>query len=219
MKTALITGASRGIGKATAEKFLKEGWRVIGTSTSGEGWERKNLSWVQLDLANADSVRKVVEKIKGELIDVLVNNAGMYPDEEDFSDAPIKRENLKAILEVNLVGTADFTEQLLNHVSPDGHIIFVGSRAGSLTREKVSTSEPSYRISKAALSMYTRLLAERLRGTKLTISIVDPGWVRTDMGGDDAERDPKEAAEEIYNLAMSSVPSGKFWREGEERSW
>lgn len=219
MKTVVVTGANRGIGKATAEKFLSKGWRVVATSMSGKGWEAENISWVQLDLAKPESVERAVGVVKKSSFDVLVDNAGAYPDEEYLADTPIKRKNLRAVLEVNLIGTVDFTEQLLNHISSTGHIILLGSRAGSLTTEKVSTSEPSYRISKAALSMYTRLLAERLRNTEITVSIVDPGWVRTDMGGDDAERDVSEPAEEIFVLATSSVPSGKFWREGKERNW
>jgi NAD(P)-dependent dehydrogenase (short-subunit alcohol dehydrogenase family) len=220
MKTAVITGASRGIGSATAEKFLSEGWKVIGTSVSGSGWQHDNLSWIKLDLLNQNSIAEAVELVQEDApIDVLVDNAATYVDEEDVDDAPVTRANLTKILSANLIGTIDITEQIIKFLSPDGKVIIIGSRAGSLTVDKVGTANPSYRISKTALSMYTRLLAERLRDTNLTISIFDPGWVRTDMGGSDAERDVKEPAEEIFNLATSNVSSGKFWKEGKERAW
>lgn len=220
MKKVVITGASRGIGKATAEKFLAEGWSVLGTSMNGTGWDHEHISWVQLDLSKPESVISAVEAIQKEgPFDVVINNAAMYVPDEDFPDAPITRGNLAATLEVNVIGTIDITERLLGALVPHGHIIILGSRSGALVVPEVNTSSPSYRISKTALNMYTRLLAQRLHDTALTVSIVDPGWVRTDMGGDDAERDPKEPAEEIFALATSEVPSGKFWREGKERAW
>ncbi len=220
MEKVVITGASRGIGKATAEKFLKEGWKVIGTSIDGKGWSHNDLSWVSLDLSDPDSVINAVEIIRKESpIDVLVNNAGTYVAEEDFQNASITRKNLRTTLEVNVIGTIDITEQLLSSLKPDGRIITLGSRSGALVAPEVNTSAPSYRISKTALSMYTRLLSQRLRDTKLVISIIDPGWVKTDMGGSDAERDPQEPANEIFALAILDVPSGKFWRQGRERTW
>ena len=220
MKTVVITGASRGIGKATAEKFLDEGWKVVGTSTTGEGWPHENLSWVKLNLAEAESITHAAESIGQQgPFDVLIHNAAMYVEEEDFVDAPITREHLIATLMVNVVGVIDFAEHLLPSLSPDGRIILLGSRSGALMVDRVNSAVPSYRISKAALSMYTRLLAERLRDTRITVSIVDPGWVKTDMGGYEADRDPKEPAQEIYTLAISEVPSGKFWREGKVRDW
>lgn len=220
MKTVVITGANRGIGKATAEKFLSEGWKVVGTSMSGEGWKQNNLFWIKLDLSDSASVAHAVGEIQKEApIDVLVNNAGTYVDEEDFPNAPITRNSLRTTLEVNVIGTIDITEQLLSSLKPEGHIVILGSRSGALVVPEVNTSAPSYRISKTALSMYTRLLSQRLQNTKLTVSIVDPGWVKTDMGGSDAEREPQEPAKEIFSLATSKIPSGKFWREGKERTW
>ena len=67
--------------------------------------------------------------------------------------------------------------------------------------------------------MYGRTLAFRLEAKNITVSIVDPGWVKTDMGGRGATRDPKLPAKEIFELATSTVPTGRFWYEGKERSW
>jgi NAD(P)-dependent dehydrogenase (short-subunit alcohol dehydrogenase family) len=75
-----------------------------------------------------------------------------------------------------------------------------------------------YKISKAALNMVTRCLAIRLDG-QITVSSVHPGWVKTDMGGDDADIEPEEAAEDIFTLANSQVETGQFWFKGEKFPW
>jgi NAD(P)-dependent dehydrogenase (short-subunit alcohol dehydrogenase family) len=79
---------------------------------------------------------------------------------------------------------------------------------------------PCYKISKCALNMYTRTLASRLNEDKITVSSVHPGWVRTEMGGEDADMSPEEAAAHIYELAIKPPKeSGQFWFKGEKMSW
>lgn len=220
MKKAVITGASRGIGKATAEKFLAEGFAVVGTSTSGAGFEHENLSWVQLDLIDSGSIGRAAKDIAARgKIDVLVDNAGYLSDtESDFGDSPVDMDVLRRTLEVNLIGTIDFTEQLLPSLKEGGRILLLGSQLGSLT-DAMHTASISYSISKAALGMYARQLAGQVKERDVRVFIVDPGWVRTDMGGPNATRAPEEPAREIYELAVSDLPTGRFWREGKERSW
>lgn len=96
----------------------------------------------------------------------------------------------------------------------------MSSSAGSLARSKEPDDDeyPAYRISKTALNMYTRTLAVRLNGM-VTVSSVHPGWVKTDMGGSDADREPEEAAEDIFKLANSHVETGQFWFKGEKFPW
>lgn len=222
MKTVLITGASRGIGKATAKRFLDEDWKVIGTSTDGNGWEDENIDWVKLDLADDTSIHEAIKDISiFKPIEVLVNNAGTLNDDEEKEDVPINIEVLRSILEVNLIGTINFTEQILkeNILADKSHIISLGSRAGALSII-TGTHYPEYRISKVGMSMFTRLLAIRLKENNILVSIIDPGWVRTDMGGSDAERDPEIPANEIYDLAIQTdIPTGRFWEAGKQRSW
>lgn len=181
MKTALITGVSRGIGKALAEKFLSEGYFVIGTSTSGRiTFTRKNLIVFRLSLAKSASIKACVNKIRAlkRNIDVMINNAGIWSGIED--DPIIHIGQLRKVLEVNLIGTIDFTERLLPYVNEGGHIVNISSSAGSLG----TTYHPNYldyQLSKAGLNKFTRMLALRLKD-KITVSSVHPGWVRTDMG-------------------------------------
>jgi NAD(P)-dependent dehydrogenase (short-subunit alcohol dehydrogenase family) len=219
MKRAVITGASRGIGKATAAEFLQHGWQVLGTSTSGQGWAQQNLSWMALDLVDAQSIKSAAKNVVSQgPIDVLVDNAGIMERGQDEEGSAINIPALRKILEANLIGTIDFTEQSLSAVNAGGHIVLLGSGLGSLSGANGAFA-PSYSISKAALSMYTRKLAARLADRNITVSIVSPGWVKTDMGGESAPRKPNEAAGEIFRLATSKVPSGLFWHQGKPMAW
>ncbi|MEQ1500389.1 MAG: SDR family NAD(P)-dependent oxidoreductase, partial [Parcubacteria group bacterium] len=113
MKILLITGASRGIGRATAQKFLDMGDFVIGTSTSGESaLKHDNLVMVKLDLSKSESIKECVKNIEklGKKIDILINNAGI--NVEDWEETVLDVSRLRETLEVNLIGMVDFTEQI-----------------------------------------------------------------------------------------------------------
>ena len=144
----------------------------------------------------------------------------MLLDEEETS---VVNEKLRATLEVNLIGTIEFTEQILPILTSGGHIINISSSAGSLNlpaeHDHYPNHYPSYKISKTALNMYTRTLAGRLEDKGIRVSSVHPGWVKTDMGGPDAEMEPAEAAEHIFRLAISQVETGQFWHKGEKFPW
>jgi len=227
MKTILITGISRGIGKALTEKFLAEGHFVIGTFFSGEVYiENKNLTVFSLDLSKSQSIANCAKNIEnlGKRIDIVINNAGALFDEEETK---IIVEKLRKTLEVNLLGTIDFTEHIIPLVQKDGHVVNISSTAGSLELagiEKELSSHyphhyPAYKISKTALNMYTRTLASRLHEVGVTVSSVHPGWVKTEMGGKEAELTPQEAAEEIYKVAISKPETGQFWFKDKRVPW
>lgn len=223
MKTILITGVSRGIGKALAEKCLAEGERVIGTLRGDAPLSHKRLSLFRLDLSSPESITKCAGEITqlGEKIDVLINNAGVLLDEDETT---VVVEKLRATLEVNLFGTVDFTERMIALMNKPGHIVNISSTAGSLEYTGQGISHyphhyPSYKISKAALNMYTRVLASRLASSHITVSSVHPGWVRTEMGGDEADISPEEAADGIYKIATGEPQTGGFWFEHARVSW
>lgn len=224
MKTVLITGIGRGIGRALAHVFLDKGFFVIGTSTKGTvDFEHEHLSVCQLDLSLSPSIDECVKTISGlgKKIDILINNAGVMLDEDDTVLVPDK---LRATLEVNLVGTADFTEHMLEDMTAEGHIIFLASTAGSLgyseqLKDHFPLHYPAYKISKAALNMYMRTLATRLKSGDLIVSSVHPGWVRTEMGGAEATTSPEDAAAAIYAFALTSPETGFFWYEGKRLPW
>lgn len=224
MKTAIITGIGKGIGKALSERYLAEGYRVFGTSMTGAAdISHDALTVLPLDLRSRESITSCVSALKSEgvSIDVLVNNAGVLLDEEKTELDP---SLLRETLEVNLIGPADFTERLIPLFAKDAHILFVTSTAGSLERTGHLESHypghyPAYKISKAALNMYGRTLALRLTEAGITVSLVHPGWVRTDMGGKDADLSPEEAAENICAFSATRPQTGCFWFKGEPLPW
>lgn len=224
MKTVLITGVGRGLGKATAERFLSEGCAVMGTSTSGSvNYAHENLKVFQLDLRSPESINKCVKALSntGAMFDIVINNAGALFDEDDNV---LIVEKLRQSLEANLIGTADFTEQILSGVNEGGHIVMISSSAGSIGRTGHSKSRfpgryPAYKISKAALNMYVRTLALRMSDVGITVSALHPGWAKTDMGGGEADITPEEAGENIYSFALSRPETGLFWFNGENLPW
>lgn len=219
-KTVFITGASRGIGRALTEKFLSEGYEVIGTSTSGKvDIDNKSLTILKLDLSLSKSIEDCVKKFAkfDKKIDILINNAGIYANNEDPT---MKIEYLRKTLEVNLIGTIDLTEKLIPFVKEGGKIINISSRAGSITHVgiKKNVDYPDYRISKTALNMYTKTLSIRLEG-KILVASIHPGWVETDMGGKGATFKPHESAENIYNKIITLKESGGFWFKQDRLEW
>ena len=219
-KVVFITGASRGIGKALAEKFLKEDYLVIGTSTTGKSViKHQNVTFLKLDLSSSKSIENCLQKVisLGKKIDILINNAGVVYEKLNGPIEDIDIAMLRKTLEINLIGTIDFTQHITSLINQGGQIINISSREGSLSQVKMY-NDATYRISKAGLNMFTRLLALRWK-EKIIVSSVHPGWVKTDMGGPNADLDPQEAANDIFKLANSKVESGQFWFKGKIFPW
>ncbi|MCX6715174.1 MAG: SDR family NAD(P)-dependent oxidoreductase [Candidatus Uhrbacteria bacterium] len=218
MKTVFISGASRGIGKALAQLFIKNNFFVIGTSTKGVvDFTHENLLMLQLDQTDSSSIERCARSVTdlGKKIDVLINNAAMWieGDYEKEVDVTILRKTLEA----NLIGVIDLTERLIPLMNQGGHMVNVSSRQGSFGY--ISTIHTtSYSISKAALNMYTRALAYRLTD-HITVSAIHPGYVKTDMNEGEGDLEPEEAANDIYELALRDVETGKFWFQGKEFPW
>lgn len=216
MNTALITGVSRGIGKATAEKFLAEGWSVIGTSTTGKASiKNTKLKLYKLNLVEPKSIEQFAKRLKKEKLDVLVNNAGIFL-ESDKNEISV--EGLRKTLEVNLIGLVDLTQKIFPQINDGGRIINISSALASLN-DFGGHYAPAYQISKTALNMYTRTLASTTKKRNIIVASIDPGWVKTDMGGKGADREPSLPAKEIYDLATKKIDSGFFWHKGKQRSW
>lgn len=234
MKTVVITGITRGIGLATARRFLDNGWNVVGTwrgseaplsaPVSGSGGASGTLTQVELDISSSTDIARAAQEIaeKAPSIDVLVNNAGVLLDSDEDG---INMEKLRATFDVNLFGLIDLTERLVPRMHAGSHIINLDSGHGAMSIPIDDATSSAYRMSKAALNMYTRTAAFRLKEKGIIVSSIAPGWVKTAMGNSlatDAEkpdRTPEDAAEDIYQLAISNPESGFFWEFGKKREW
>jgi len=218
MKTGIITGCSRGIGLATAKLLIEDNnIELIGTSTSGKhSISKPNFTGYQLNLSESESIYNFVAN-NNLKIDFLINNAAILL--EKWDEPKINIEQLKQTFNVNLFGVIELTEKLLPNFNTNGHIINITSDWGSFSEPNFDEFQPHYKMSKAALNMYTKLLAKRLEPQNITVSSLDPGWTQTDMGGNEASRKPKDVANDIKNLLNSTPNSGLFWHQGKVRSW
>lgn len=212
-KTVLITGASKGIGLALANKFLDNGFNVIGTSRSCEISKNKtpNLKMLQLDLSDLKNINVLAKKIEESetKIDILINNAGIGPDLDSLNPA---EKTFKETFDVNVIGTTFLTESLIKHINPKGKIINISSEMGSIDLCK-RTDSVAYRMSKTALNMYTKILSNRLV-ENINVASVHPGWVRTAIAKSnitDGKLSPEESAMKIFTFVVSEFKTGIFW--------
>lgn len=212
-KTILITGASKGIGFALANKFLENGFKVIGTSRSGkiEGIENENFKVLQVDLSESKSIELLKKEIeKNETtIDILINNAGIGPDLYTTNPEEI---SFKQTFDVNVNGTTFLTELLIENINNEGKIINISSKMGSIVLCK-SIDSVAYRMSKTALNMYTKILSNRLL-EKIKVASIHPGWVRTTIAKNniyEGRLSPEESANGIFNFVISEFRTGIFW--------
>jgi NAD(P)-dependent dehydrogenase (short-subunit alcohol dehydrogenase family) len=223
MKTALITGAYRGLGFETARQLSERGWKVILTARrEKQGAEAaaklKNASFLELDITNKASVVRAARKVSD--LDVLINNAAIIP-EGDQDILTIAPELIGGTIETNALGalrvSQAFVPKLLK--SSSGRIVNVSSGAGQLS--DMGTWAPAYSASKTTLNAITCLLAVALKDKGVAVNSVCPGWCRTEMGGSGAPRSAEDGADGIVWLA-AGAPQGKtglFWRDREVIPW
>jgi NAD(P)-dependent dehydrogenase (short-subunit alcohol dehydrogenase family) len=211
MSTILITGTSQGIGHALTRLLLINGYSVIGTNTTGiDNINENNYKSFALDLSNLDSIDAFEKKLRIEniKIDILINNAGIGPD-LNF-DLP-EEISFQKTFDVNVTGTTFFTEQMLQYLNVGGKIINISSKMGSIDVCEKNDSV-AYRMSKAALNMYTKILSNRLEGKQFVAS-VHPGWVRTNISKSNinGRLSPEESAQKIFEFMSSDFKTGTFW--------
>lgn len=221
-KIVLITGASKGIGKALTEKLLKNDFSVIGTSRNGKIDIKHNDFYpLKLDLSKPESIENAHKKIfnKFNKIDILINNAGIGPDlDTDFPEI----KSFHQTFNVNVNGTVFFTEPLIELITQNGIILNVSSKMGSLDICK-ETDSVAYRMSKSALNMYTKILTNRL-SKKARVASIHPGWVKTTIAVDNIKNGrltTEESSENIFKFLKKDFKNGIFWdaEDGIELLW
>ncbi len=222
-KQALVTGGNRGIGFAIAQGLLAKGYEVVLTSRSlnnaKQAAEKLNGTVIPLELDVSDdrAIDKAVQTLAAQNItqlDVLINNAGVYPD-SSVDMLTISRELLDSAMNTNVFGVVRVAQAFLPllEAAEDARIINVSSGMGAL--DGLTTTAPSYCLSKLALNGATIMLAQSLRSKGIAVNAMCPGWVRTDMGGASAPRSPEQGADTAIWLATeaSGKESGQFWRD------
>lgn len=222
--TVLITGANRGLGLEFARQYKEAGWQVIGTARKpgeAEELEALDVQVVQLDVADQGSVDRMAAELAGQPVDVLINNAGIFPrvgaiDEIDFDD-------YRRTLEVNTVGPVRVTRALLPNLRLGKLKVVAGlsSNLGSIA-ENERGNFYGYRESKAALNMFTKTLAAELGPEGFICVVLTPGWVQTDMGGPNATLVPAEsiAGMKVVLDKLTPADNGTFWSyDGSQMPW
>jgi NAD(P)-dependent dehydrogenase (short-subunit alcohol dehydrogenase family) len=230
-KIALVTGANKGIGLEICRQLAHEGVQVVLTSRDeARGIEAQRLlarhgagvDYRRVDVtepASMESAFTYVSEKYGKL-DILVNNAGILPD-QNARGVSVSAKTVREVFETNTLGAFQVSQRFLPLLrkSESGRIINLSSGLGSLS--DMGGGYPAYRISKAALNAVTLILADELRELGISVNAVCPGWVKTDMGGKNAERPVEKGASGIVKLALleKEVPTGKFLRDGREIPW
>ena len=184
----VITGANRGIGLALYERYAAAGDTVTGTSRAGGDFFR-------MDVTQADDHQALSEKINGDPVDLLICNAGVYPDKGQALGDGYAPEVWQDAFNTNVTGVFMTIQRLLPSLqrSAQPKIAIISSRMGSQAR--ASGGSYAYRASKAAAVNLGRNLAVDLEPLGIALGIYHPGWVRTDMGGAGADISDAESAD------------------------
>ncbi len=224
-KVILITGANRGIGLATALELHRRGAIVIAGVRDPAKMPAVpgDIAVLKVDTANAESCRTFIDsaRLLHGRIDGLINNAAILIDQSK-PVLTLGEDELRAVLEVNLVGPLRLCQLVIPGMIEQGYgrIVNISSGLGSIA--EMGGGYPSYRMSKLALNGLTKILAAEIgRGSNVKVNSLSPGWVKTEMGGMGADREPADAAREIADLVSlaDNGPSGGFFRSGEPIAW
>ncbi len=245
-RVALVTGGNRGIGFEVCRGLAKQGYRVVMT-----GRDEANLRHAKADLAaeglKVDTIMLDVtdpnmveikhgENVDGNFIgdwirrkygrcDVLINNAGVVPD-GTIHDAPASlletdRAAYELGFDTHFYGPMAIIRGVLPMMQAQNYGRIVNVSTGMARLSSIEAGWPAYRSSKVALNALTAILGKELEGSNILINAASPGWVKTRMGGEDAELTAEQGADTILWLATldDGGPSGGFFANRERSEW
>lgn len=204
-KIALVTGASRGIGRAIAETLVARGARVIGTATSDKGAEAisaylgDNGKGMALNVTDSASIDSVLERVRAEFgeIDILVNNAGITRDNLLMR---MKDDEWQDILNTNLTSVFRLSKAVMRTMMKKrcGRIITIGSVVGTMG----NAGQANYAAAKAGLIGFSKSLAREVASRGITVNVVAPGFIETDM--------TRALSDEQRSGILAEVPAGRL---------
>lgn len=229
-RIAIVTGANRGIGFEICRQLAHLGTKVILTARDEEKGreatrklqdEGLDVVFYLLDVTKEESVRRLAQWVEQTFtrVDILVNNAGILVD-RDYMALQSDIDKIKETMETNVYGPLRLCKALVPIMRKNnfGRIVNVSSGAGAFSR--MTTGRPGYRTSKTALNVVTKLLANELIGTNITVNSMAPGGTHTDMNPNPhGERSVEEAADTAVWLATESAATGKFFYDRKEIDW
>jgi NAD(P)-dependent dehydrogenase (short-subunit alcohol dehydrogenase family) len=225
-RVAIVTGANRGIGLEVCRQLAAHHYTVILTSRDAAkgrtAAEALGVAYHPLDVNHWDSVTRLRDWVVNEhgRADALINNAAVNLDDgQRFFEVEV--ETYRTTLETNLYGPLRLCHAFIPIMRQQkyGRIVNVSSSMGEWA--ELDGGTPAYSLSKTALNALTVMLAHQARGANILVNAVDPGWVRTDMGGPHASRSVAQGADTIVWAAMlpDNGPHGAFLRDRKRTAW
>jgi NAD(P)-dependent dehydrogenase (short-subunit alcohol dehydrogenase family) len=230
-RVAIVTGANRGLGLETSRQLIEKGVLValagrdraaLDEAAGRLGVDEQAAMTVRMDVTDAASITRARREVLQRFgrVDILVNNAAVLVA-ENGDVLEITSDDYRRSFDTNVFGVIEVCRAFVPDMARAryGRVVNVSSGAGQLAA--MTTYAPAYSMSKAALNAFTRLLAHTYRDDGVLVNAVDPGWVRTDMGGPSAPRSPQEGADSIVWLATlrDDGPTGGFFRDRRQITW
>lgn len=220
-RAILVTGSNRGIGLELCKQYADEGWQVHACCRQPQAANElkqlaekiPHISLHKLDVTNAAEIRMLAEKLKHVVIDILFNNAGVY-GQSDAYFGNIDAQKWLQCLQINTISPLKIIESFVTHVAAsDLKIIATMSSKMASMADNGSGGSYVYRSSKAALNAVMTSVAIDLKPKNIKVAILHPGWVKTDMTGDDAEISTNECVNNLMKILqnMSLENSGGFF--------
>lgn len=230
-RVALVTGANRGIGYEICRQLAQTGVEVL---LGARDWAKAQAAADQLaaegievtpqvlDVTVQESVESLVDRIECEYgrLDILVNNAGIFLD-KDASAETVDMDRIRRTVETNTYGPIMLCQAVLPMMRRQGYgrIVNLASTLGSLAES--GPNYLAYRMSKTALNSFTRVLAFELEGADILVNSMCPGWVKTEMGGPNADRQVEDSVDTALWLATlpDDGPTGGFFKDRTPLPW
>lgn len=206
--TILITGANRGIGLEFVNQYAKEGYKILACCRNPDGasdlkqlaTEHGNITIYKLDVTDLGQINKLSKSLKDTAIDILINNAGTAGERGQFI-GQVDSENMQNVFKINTIAPTMIAQAFYKHIKngTQKKIINITSRMGSI-EDNTSGKSYAYRASKSALNSIMHSLQFDVKADGIKVLLLHPGWVKTDMGSQDADIDTDTSVRAMRKL-------------------